>query len=68
MATFCAGCFDASGIKTPDELTGCNQFFSRQVTKKLGSEPGRVLVLAEACKKCRKPPMPAAQQALERVL
>jgi len=60
---FSALVFDASGIKTPDELNGMYQFFHASI--KSLAQNGRVLVLGEPVKNCRKPAHAAAQQALD---
>jgi 3-oxoacyl-[acyl-carrier protein] reductase len=60
---FSALVFDASGIKTPDELSGMYQFFHASV--KSLAQNGRLLVLGQPVKSCRKPSHAAAQQALE---
>ena len=60
---FSALVFDASGIKTPDELSAIYQFFHASI--KSLAQNGRVLVLAQPVKNCRKPAHAAAQQALE---
>jgi 3-oxoacyl-[acyl-carrier protein] reductase len=60
---FSALVFDASGIKTPEELSAMYQFFHGSI--KGLAQHGRVLVLGEPVKNCRKPAHAAAQQALE---
>ena len=60
---FSALVFDASGIKTPDELSAMYQFFHASI--KSLAQNGRVLVLGQPVKSCRKPVHAAAQQALE---
>ncbi|MEH6355720.1 MAG: 3-oxoacyl-ACP reductase [Marinobacter sp.] len=60
---FSALVFDASGIKTPDELSAIYQFFHSSI--KSLAQHGRVLVLGQPIKNCRKPNHAAAQQALE---
>ncbi|AKO51856.1 3-ketoacyl-ACP reductase [Marinobacter psychrophilus] len=60
---FSALVFDASGIKTPEELSAMYQFFHSSL--KGLAQHGRVLVLGEPVKNCRKPAHAAAQQALE---
>jgi len=60
---FSALVFDASGIKTPDELSAMYQFFHASI--KSLAQHGRVLVLGQPVKNCRKPVHAAAQQALE---
>jgi 3-oxoacyl-[acyl-carrier protein] reductase len=60
---FSALVFDASGIKTPDDLSAMYQFFHASI--KSLAQNGRVLVLGQPVKSCRKPAHAAAQQALE---
>ena len=60
---FSALVFDASGIKTPDELSGMHRFFHASI--KSLAQNGRVLVLGQPVKNCRKPAHAAAQQALD---
>jgi len=60
---FSALMFDASGIKTPGELSAIHQFFHASI--KSLDQNGRVLVLGQPVKNCRKPAHAAAQQALE---
>ena len=55
--------FDASGIKTPAELSALYRFFHNSI--KSLAQHGRVLVLGQPLKNCRKPIHAAAQQALE---
>lgn len=60
---FSALVFDASGINTPEELSGMYQFFHASI--KSLAQHGRVVVLGQPVKNCRKPAHAAAQQALE---
>ncbi|HEV8077331.1 MAG TPA: short chain dehydrogenase, partial [Marinobacter sp.] len=60
---FSALVFDASGIKTPGELSAIYQFFHASI--KSLAQNGRVLVLGQPVTSCRKPAHAAAQQALE---
>ncbi|PFG53565.1 3-oxoacyl-[acyl-carrier protein] reductase [Marinobacter sp. LV10R520-4] len=60
---FSALVFDASGIKTPGELSAIYQFFHASI--KSLTQNGRVLVLGQPVKICRKPAHAAAQQALD---
>lgn len=60
---FSALVFDASGINTPDELSAMYQFFHASI--KSLAQHGRVVVLGQPVKNCRKPAHAAAQQALD---
>ncbi|QSP94430.1 3-oxoacyl-ACP reductase [Marinobacter salinisoli] len=55
--------FDATGIKTPEQLKALYAFFHPTI-KKLAAN-GRVVVIGQAPQTCRKPANAAAQQALE---
>lgn len=60
---FSALVFDASGIKTPDELSAMYLFFHASI--KSLAQHGRLLVLSQPIKNSHKPVHAAAQQALE---
>ncbi|KEF31710.1 3-oxoacyl-[acyl-carrier protein] reductase [Marinobacter nitratireducens] len=60
---FSALIFDATGIKSPDELRALYDFFHPTIKKIAGN--GRVLVIGQTPSSCRKAPHAAAQQALE---
>lgn len=61
--TFSALVFDATGLRSPDDLRALYDFFHPTI-KKLGGN-ARVLVIGQNPASCRKPPHAAAQQALE---
>ncbi|MBW4933736.1 3-oxoacyl-ACP reductase [Marinobacter sp. F4206] len=61
--TFSALIFDATGLKTPDELRAVYDFFHPTIKKLAGN--ARVLVIGQNPATCRKAPQAAAQQALE---
>ncbi|MEA1081495.1 3-oxoacyl-ACP reductase [Marinobacter qingdaonensis] len=60
---FSALVFDATGLKSPDDLRAVYDFFHPTI-KKLGGN-ARVLVIGQNPASCRKAPQAAAQQALE---
>lgn len=60
---FSALVFDATGIRTPDELRAVYDFFHPTIRNLAGN--GRVLVIGLDQASCRKAPHAAAQQALE---
>ncbi|AHI29171.1 3-oxoacyl-ACP reductase [Marinobacter similis] len=61
--TFSGLVFDATGLKTPDDLRALYDFFHPTI-KKLGRN-ARVVVVGQNPSTCRKAPQAAAQQALE---
>ncbi len=61
--TYSALVFDATGLKSPDDLRALYDFFHPTI-KKLGRN-ARVLVIGQTPASCRKAPQAAAQQALE---
>jgi 3-oxoacyl-[acyl-carrier protein] reductase len=60
---FSALVFDATGIRTPDDLRALYDFFHPTIKKLAGN--ARVLVVGQDPATCRKAPNAAAQQALE---
>ncbi|MCM0612583.1 3-oxoacyl-ACP reductase [Marinobacter sediminum] len=60
---FSALVFDATGIKSPDDLRALYDFFHPTI-KKLGTN-ARILVIGQDPQTCRNAPQAAAQQALE---
>lgn len=62
-ADFSALVFDASGIRTPADLNTLYRFFHSSI--KHLAQHGRILVLGQPLKSCRKPIHAAAQQALD---
>jgi 3-oxoacyl-[acyl-carrier protein] reductase len=60
---FSALIFDATGIKSPNELRALYDFFHPTIKKLAGN--ARVLVIGQTPATCRKAPNAAAQQALE---
>ncbi len=60
---FSALVFDATGLKSPDDLRAVYDFFHPTIKKLVGN--ARVLVIGQNPASCRKAPQAAAQQALE---
>ena len=60
---FSALVFDATGLKSPQDLRALYDFFHPTIRKLAGN--GRVLVIGQDPSTCRKAPQAAAQQALE---